>query len=153
MADIDDDVVCADGTGIAAVHGLDDGEQAANAAHMATFDPPTVLYLLDCLEAAEAGRKAAEEERDDASKCISDLNRDVVRLDDELSALKARMEEMREAAKTVSDWLAQLPILDMEDVVADGGVTAAMVVQQQAIGMMNKLDLTLAQPQEQQDHG
>ena len=41
--------------------------------------------------------------------------------------------------QTVLEWLEALPALDMDDIVADGGVTCAMVVQQEARGMAGRL--------------
>lgn len=45
---------------------------------------------------------------------------------------------------TVRDWLQGLPSLDMEDIAADGGVTVAMVVQQEAHEMAGRLSRALA---------
>jgi hypothetical protein len=46
---------------------------------------------------------------------------------------------------SVRDWLRALPGLDMDDVAADGGVTVAMVVQQEAREMAARLDRALAE--------
>jgi hypothetical protein len=46
--------------------------------------------------------------------------------------------------ETVRDWLRDIASLDLEDVVADGGITAGMVVQQQAREMARRLDRALA---------
>lgn len=44
----------------------------------------------------------------------------------------ARLERYEAALKTQADWLEEIAHLDWDEIVADGGVTAAMVIQQQA---------------------
>lgn len=54
---------------------------------------------------------------------------------------------MSDELKIVRDWLLKLPDLDLEDIVADGGVTSGMVVQQEAALMASKLSAILARAQ------
>ena len=54
---------------------------------------------------------------------------------------------MGDDLKIVRDWLLKLPDLDLEDIVADGGVTSGMVVQQEAALMASKLSAILARAQ------
>lgn len=54
---------------------------------------------------------------------------------------------MGDELKIVRDWLLKLPDLDLEDIVADGGVTSGMVVQQEAALMASKLSAILARAQ------
>lgn len=46
--------------------------------------------------------------------------------------------------ESVLQWLDSLPTLDMDDIAADGGVTVAMVVQQEAAEMAGRLKRYLA---------
>lgn len=56
----------------------------------------------------------------------------------EAAAQQARVEALREAG-VVAEWLAKIAEIDLEEIVADGGVTAGMVVQQEARFMARKL--------------
>jgi hypothetical protein len=47
--------------------------------------------------------------------------------------------QARRDIESVRAWLRGLPMLDLEDIVADGGITAGMVVQQEAVEMASRL--------------
>lgn len=51
---------------------------------------------------------------------------------DELERLQKENGEMRKALQSTERWLNQIAEIDINDIVADGGVTAGMVVQQEA---------------------
>ena len=51
---------------------------------------------------------------------------------------------MTQDIETVRNWLHDIAKLDLEDIVADSGVTSGMVVQQEALGMAARLDDALA---------
>jgi hypothetical protein len=73
----------------------------------------------------------------DAGQVIGECPGPIERLAD---AILARLPTLDAAVvETVAVWLESLPTLDMEDVVADGGVTSGMVVQQEATVMARKL--------------
>ncbi|WP_303763742.1 hypothetical protein [Sphingobium yanoikuyae] len=44
----------------------------------------------------------------------------------------------------VRSWAASLTVTDMNEIVADGGITAGMVVGQEAIEQVRRLDAALA---------
>lgn len=47
---------------------------------------------------------------------------------------------MREALKGVRAWVASLTVTDMNEIVADGGITAGMVVGQEAVEQLRRID-------------
>ncbi len=51
---------------------------------------------------------------------------------------------LREAMAGVRSWAASLTVTDMNEIVADGGITAGMVVGQEAIEQVRRLDAALA---------
>lgn len=51
----------------------------------------------------------------------------------------------REALTNARAWIASLTVIDMNEIVADGGITAGMVVGQEAIEQVRRIDKTLTQ--------
>jgi hypothetical protein len=65
--------------------------------------------------------------------------------------LKARLAHAKEQAagvelRRVREWVASLTVTDMNEIVADGGITAGMVVGQEAAEQLRRIDAALAAP-------
>ena len=70
----------------------------------------------------------------------------------ELAAANAQVEEltaelaaMREALASVRAWAASLTVCDMNEIVADNGITAGMVVGQEANEQVRRIDRALTE--------
>ena len=54
---------------------------------------------------------------------------------------------LREAMDGIREWIAALTVTDMNELVADGGVTAGMLVGQEAGEQLRRLDAALSHDQ------
>ena len=54
---------------------------------------------------------------------------------------------MREALRNIRAWVASLTVTDMNEIVADNGITAGMVVSQEAGEQLRRIDAALSAPQ------
>ena len=81
-----------------------------------------------------------------STSCFKTTNDWLKRLDVVWKAMDTRpvaVEALREALTGVRHWVASLTVTDMNDIVADGGITAGMVVGQEAIEQLRRLDAAL----------
>lgn len=53
--------------------------------------------------------------------------------------------ELRKQLEATRAWIASLTVTDMNEIVADGGITAGMVVGQEAIEQVRRIDNALTQ--------
>jgi hypothetical protein len=60
------------------------------------------------------------------------------------ASLRAENERLREALIGVRAWTASLTVCDMNEIVADGGITAGMVVGQEATEQVRRIDRVIA---------
>ncbi|TKD50184.1 hypothetical protein [Sphingomonas baiyangensis] len=82
-----------------------------------------------------------------------DLSYAFARFEAEATAtLAARVEALEAALKDAREWIASLTVTDMNEIVADGGITAGMVVGQEATEQVRRIDRARAHLNKDQHH-
>lgn len=117
----------------------DDGTDAN--LHRAHTHAAWVIGLSKRLQSVAAATAAKDAE-------IAALKHDIERHITAASDLAGEVARLREALTGVRSWAASLTVTDMNEIVADGGITAGMVVGQEAIEQVRRLDAALSEARE-----